>query len=139
DFKRAPTCAWRRRYQQGDLPVLRHVLLYAGGEIGHWQDLEVGDGARHGSEDKRRFATGSDRRNAIGRVEDQDLSPEVVRRRSYFRRHRTRRGGSNTDSVDARFGRHHDGWTLGASAPGQLRQPSVDGCAALQGSGGKDS
>ena len=94
--------ARQREHQQGDLPVLRFVLLHAGGEAGHQPHRQVRDHAGTGTEDRRRSAAGSLRRDAVGRVEDQELQAEVVCRRDDFRRHRAGSGGDDADSVGAR-------------------------------------
>jgi len=60
-------------YQQRHLPVLRRVLLHARGEARHRPHRQMGDDVGLGTEDRNRFATGSDRRDAVGRVEDQEL------------------------------------------------------------------
>ena len=106
----------QREHQQGDLPVVRLVLLHAGGEAGHQPHRQVRDHAGTGTEDRRRSAAGSLRRDAVGRVEDQELQAEVVRRRDHFRRHRAGRGGDDADSAGARDWRDYHRRVAAASA-----------------------
>ena len=51
--RRQPRLARQREHQQGDLPVVRFVLLHAGGEVGHQPHCQVRDHAGTGTEDGR--------------------------------------------------------------------------------------
>ncbi len=58
-------------------------------------------------ENRHRFTAGSFRRDAVGRVEDQELQAEVVCRRNHLGRHWTRCGRDHADSIGARHWRNH--------------------------------
>ena len=73
-----------------------------------------------GSEDRHRSAGRSQRRHAVGRMEDPQFQAEVVRRRNHFSGHRAGRGRHYAGAIDARDCSHLDGRPHGR-AP--CRQP----------------
>ena len=80
-------------------------------------------GIRPGSEDGHRSAGRSQRRHAVGRMEDPQFQAEVVCGRNHFSGHRAGRGGGNAGSVGAGDWSDCQRRTAGA-AP--CRQPDRD-------------
>ena len=113
--------SWARPGQSGKshLPVLRRILLHAGGKAGHRADCQIRHCLRFGPENWDRPAQRSERRNAVGRVENPELQAEVVCRRNDLSRHRTGSGRDHAGAVAARDFRNFDGWPHGGPARGR--------------------
>src|ERR1700674_5318044 len=107
---------WRGRFAESDLPVLRCFLLYAGGKTWHRSHRKIRDRLWIGAEDWYRPAQRSERRDAVGRMEDPQFQAEVVRGRDDFGGHRPGQGGDHSGAIDARDRRHFDGWAHGCAA-----------------------
>ena len=115
----------RGRSAESDLPVLRCFLLYAGGKTWHRSHRKIRDRFWIGAEDWNRPAERSERRDAVGRMEDPQFQAEVVRWRNDFCGHRPGRGGDHSGAIDARDRRHCDGWPHGCSARDQSDEPAA--------------
>ena len=87
---------------EGDLSILRRVLLHAGGKAGHRPHCQIRDRIRPGTENRNRSAARSQRGHAVGRMEDPELQTEMVRRGNDFGGHRAGRGGDHAGAVGAR-------------------------------------
>ena len=88
--------------RESDLPVLRRFFLHAGGKTGHRAHRKVRDRSWVWAEDGNRSAQRSERRYAVGRMEDQELQAEMVCRRNHFGRHRSGCGCDYAGAVVAR-------------------------------------
>src|SRR5258708_63030 len=118
----------RGRFAESDLPVLRCFLLHAGGKTWDRWERKIWYRFWVGGEDGYRPSQRSERRDAVGRMEDPQFQAEMVCRGNDFGGHRPGRSGDHSRAIDARDRRHFDGWPNGRAARDHSTEPAPGDC-----------